>query len=56
MMDKAERAQLEEISRIEEAMDKTTSRYLLKDYGKNLKRLKRELREYRKYKYGKTTD
>lgn len=55
-MDKAERAQLAEISRIKEAMKKTTSKCLLSDYGKNLRRLKRELREYRMYKYGKTTN
>ena len=32
-----------EIMRVEEALEKTDSRYLKKDYGKYLKRLYREL-------------
>lgn len=53
-MDKAEKAHLDEIKRIETALEKTNSPFLKRDYEKCLKRLKKELKEYRRYRYGKT--
>lgn len=53
-MDKAEKAQLKEIERVKEAIEKTNSEYLKRDYKKNLHCLRRELKEYRRYKYGTT--
>lgn len=38
--------QLEEIKRLEEASEKSKSRYLKKDYSKRIARLKKELKEY----------
>lgn len=43
----AEERQIAEIKRVTEAIKKTTSPCLKRDYQKYLKRLKRELKEYR---------
>ena len=37
-----------EISRVEQALAKTDSEYLRRDYGKYLKRLKREIKQLRR--------
>ena len=39
-----------EIKRLEKAMEKSKSEYLKKDYAKNIKELKSELKEYCGYK------
>lgn len=49
-MDKAEERQMAEIERMNQAMIKTSSPYLKRDYGKAIKRMKAELREYRAWK------
>lgn len=42
--------QVEEIRRLEQAISKTKSTYLINDYSKNIRTLKRELREYCGYR------
>lgn len=42
--------QVEEIRRLEKAIGKTKSTYLINDYSKNIRTLKRELREYCGYR------
>lgn len=42
--------QVEEIRRLEQAIGKTKSTYLINDYSKNIRTLKRELREYCGYR------
>jgi hypothetical protein len=51
-MDKAEERQLAEIRRMQEAIKRTNSEKLMRDYTKGIKRLKLELAEYRRYRYG----
>lgn len=41
-----------EMERLKNAIAKTKSEYLKKDYGKALKRMQAELREYDRYKKG----
>ncbi len=53
-MDKAELNQITEINRVEDALKRTESKTLKRDYNKYLLRLKKELSEYRRYKYGET--
>lgn len=48
--------QIEEIKRLKEAIAKTDSKYLKRDYRKNIRRLEEELKEccsYRGFEYGK---
>ena len=47
---KAAMRQVEEIRRLEEAINKTKSSYLINDYSKNIRTLKAELREYCAYR------
>lgn len=51
-MDKAEQRQLVEIQRLRDAIDKTDSEKLRRDYSKGIKRLSQELIEYRRLRYG----
>ena len=51
-MDKAEEMHIAEMDRLKEAIQKTESPYLKRDYGKKLKSMERELEEYRRYRYG----
>lgn len=54
MIDKALEKHINEIIRLQTAIEKSNSRYLKNDYGKAVHRLKRELKEYcylRKYNY-----
>lgn len=46
----AREAHIAEMRRLEEAIAKTKSEKLQKDYGKALKRMRRELREYDAYR------
>lgn len=52
-MDKAEQRQIAEINRMKEALSKTSSPFLKRDYSKAIKRMESELKEYRSWK--KTT-
>lgn len=54
-MDNAEKRQLAEIQRLRDAIDKTDSEKLRRDYAKGIKRLSQELLEYRELRYGKAT-
>lgn len=49
-MDKQREKFIAEIKRLEDAVQKTKSKYLKADYGKRIRRMKRELREYDAYK------
>lgn len=49
-MDNQRAAHIAEIRRIEAALDKTSSPYLKRDYGRYLAKLKRELRDYDRFK------
>ena len=51
-MDKAEEMHLKEMERLKEALQKTDSIFLRRDYEKALKRMQNELKEYRRYRYG----
>ena len=42
--------QVKEINRLKEAIDKTQSKYLIRDYKKRIHNLKKELREYCTYR------
>lgn len=53
MMSLAEERHELEILRLEQAISKTTSQYLIRDYKKAIKRLKKELSIYRKLYYTK---
>lgn len=53
-MDNAEKRQMAEIQRLRDAIDKTDSEKLRRDYAKGIKRLLQELLEYRELRYGKT--
>ena len=53
-MDKAELNQITEINRVKDALTRTESKFLKRDYEKHLLRLRNELAEYRRYKYGTT--
>lgn len=53
---KAAMRQIEEIKRLKEAIAKTDSKYLKRDYRKNIRRLEEDLKEYcsyRGFEYGK---
>lgn len=52
-MDKAEQRQIAEINRMKDAMGKTSSPFLKRDYSKAIKRMESDLKEYRAWK--KTT-
>ena len=54
-MDNAEKRQLAEIQRLRDAISKTDSEKLRRDYTKGIKRLSQELAEYRELRYGKAT-
>lgn len=54
-MDNAEKHQLAEIQRLRDAISKTDSDKLRRDYTKGIKRLSQELAEYRELRYGKAT-
>ena len=54
-MDNAEKRQLAEIQRLRDAISKTDSEKLRRDYSKGIKRLSQELIEYRELRYGKAT-
>jgi len=49
-MDKQREKFVAEIKRLEDAVQKTKSKYLKADYGKRIRRVKKELREYDAYK------
>ena len=49
----AEEKHIAEIKRVSEAMKKTKSKMLYRDYAKYRKRLLRELQEYRRFRHGK---
>lgn len=51
-MDKAEEKHLKEMERLKQALHKTDSIYLRRDYEKALKRMQNELKEYRRFRYG----
>ena len=51
-MDKMRNKHIAEMERLKEAIAKTESEYLKKDYSKALKRMKKELAEYDKYRGG----
>ena len=51
-MTKAEIEYENEIARLQEAVAKTKSNYLKRDYGKKISRMQKELKEYRHYMYG----
>lgn len=51
-MDKAEQKHVAEMERLKDAIARTDSKHLKKDYTKALKRMQNELKEYRRYKYG----
>jgi hypothetical protein len=50
-MTKAEIEYESEIERLKEAVAKTQSNYLKRDYGKKISRMQKELKEYRSYIY-----
>lgn len=52
-MDKAEEIHIAEIDRLKEAIRKTNSKYLKRDYEKAVIRMENELKEYRRYRYPK---
>lgn len=49
-LDKQRELFINEMKRIEEALKKTKSEYLQKDYSKALRDMKRELRDYDKFR------
>lgn len=51
-MDKMRNKHIEEMARIEDAINRTKSPYLIKDYQKKLKKMKIELNEYDRFKGG----
>ena len=48
--DKQRDAFVAEIMRLENAVKKTNSKYLKKDYGKRIAKMRMELKQYDKYK------
>ena len=51
-MDKAEEKHVKEMERLKQALQKTDSIFLRRDYEKALKRMQNELKEYRRFRYG----
>ena len=49
-VDKARERHVKEMRRLQEAIEKTTSKSLVRDYVKALKRMIRDLEEYDRYK------
>jgi hypothetical protein len=49
-MDKMREKHIAEMERLKDAIDKTESEYLKRDYKKALKRMSAELKEYDRYK------
>ena len=49
-MDKMREKHIAEMERLKNAIDKTKSEYLKRDYKKALKRMSAELKEYDRYK------
>lgn len=49
-MDKQREKHIKEMQRLKEALIKTKSEYLKRDYTKALKRMEKDLKEYDKYK------
>ena len=52
-MDVMRERHVAEIRRLQEARDKSKSKYLRKDYEKAIRRMKKELAEYDAYRGGK---
>lgn len=50
MPDRMRAKHIAEIRRLEEAIKRTNSEYLKRDYTKNLNMMKKELREYDRFK------
>ena len=50
MIDKQRAAVVAEIERMEDAIRRTNSKYLVADYKKSVKRLRRELADYDKFR------
>lgn len=50
MIDKQRAAVVAEIERMEDAIRRTKSKYLVADYTRAVKRLKKELRDYDRFK------
>ena len=48
--DKARERHVKEMERLQQAIKKTTSKHLIRDYVKALKRMARDLEEYDRYK------
>lgn len=48
--DKARERHVKEMRRLQDAISRTTSKYLVRDYVKALKRMIRDLEEYDRYK------
>ncbi len=48
--DKARERHVKEMERLQQAIKKTTSTHLIRDYVKALKRMARDLEEYDRYK------
>lgn len=44
--DRMRQAHVNEMNRLREAINKTSSNYLRRDYGKKLSRMEKELKEY----------
>lgn len=53
MVDKRRQEFVDEMNRLEQAIYKTDSEYLKRDYSKALKKMKRELAQYDKFMNGK---
>lgn len=51
-MTKAEQEYVTEINRLQQAIEKSESIYLKRDYGKKIRKMTAELREYRQFMYG----
>ena len=51
-MDKVREKHIAEMERLKNAIDKTDSEHLKRDYEKALKRMSNELKEYDRYKGG----
>lgn len=52
MIDKQRAVVVAEIERMEDAIRRTKSKYLMVDYTRAVKRLKKELRDYDRFKQG----
>ena len=50
MADKMRERHVKEMRRLQDAISRTTSKYLVRDYVRALKRMARDLEEYDRYK------